>query len=91
MYKLYLLVNPLHIQKHFVCVNEILQPYSVLGEDIATIFGPRMKYCCHINFGPRTELCCQFWSQAVGPNIAEWDQIWQQNSVLGPNMAAILF
>ena len=31
---------------------------------------------------------CQIWSQAVGPHFAEWNQIWQQNSVLGPNAAA---
>ena len=41
--------------------------------------------CCP---SPASSTGCQIWSQAVGPHFAEWNQIWQQNSVLGPNTAA---
>ena len=48
---------------------------------MAAIFGPELNTAA--KFGPR------------GPDVAAifgptaWDQIWQQNSVLVPNMAAI--
>ena len=41
--------------------------------------------CCP---SPVSSTGCQIWSQAVRPHFAEWNQIWQQNSVLGPNTAA---
>ena len=67
-----------------------MQPYSVLGENIATILilvlGRNIAAILILVLGQNYAA-----SFAVGPNIVKWEQIWQQNSVLGPNMAAILF
>ena len=67
----------------------MLLPYLVLRQSFAAKLGPRGPDVAAI-FGLRTEFCCQIWSHSAIFGPTAWDKIWQQNSVLGPNMAAIL-